>query len=157
MTINTKKNSTDGTECIECICVRGCNSGDGSYAKKFSSTWFSHRTADWLSLLTLCRTRCRMFPLCDSESASQLFLPLSPSSSSSSSCAPISTSPPHQSPLPQPNQLFLSLFFLNGTMEGLNPGYFRRVDPSLIALSPDTVSRLHDSADTLTWAHLPAS
>lgn len=42
-------------------------------------------------------------------------------------------------------------------MEGLSPGYLRRSDPSLIALSHDTVSRLHDSADTLTQAHLPAS
>lgn len=41
-------------------------------------------------------------------------------------------------------------FPFNGTTKGLNPGYLRRSDPSLIALSHDTVSQLHDSADTLT-------
>lgn len=42
-------------------------------------------------------------------------------------------------------------------MEGLNPGYLKRPDPSLIALSHDTVFQLYDSAVILTQAHLLAS
>ena len=53
---------------------------------------------------------------------------------------------------------FSRLFYfpLNGSVGGLNPGYLRRPDPSLIALGHDTVSKRHDCADALTQAHLPA-
>lgn len=150
MTVNMMKNSTYGhldtqNECSRFVCVCSCTSGDGSHTKKFSRTWFSHR-AGWVSLLTLHSTRCRMFSLCDSDSASQLFFfcclppPLPPS------CVPL------YHPIPA---LFHHLSFtLTGTMDGLNPGYLRRPDPSLIVLSHDTVFRLHDSADTLTQALL---
>lgn len=76
-----RKNSTYGhldrwAACSQCICVCGCNSGDGSYTKMCSRTWFSHR-ALWVSLLVLHSTRRRMFSVCDSESASQ-FISSSP-------------------------------------------------------------------------------
>ncbi len=105
MTDSEMKNSTYGpletrTECRRFVCVCSCTSGDGSYTKKFSRTWFSQH-AHWVSLLTLHSTRRRMFSLCDSDSASQLFLLLSPTSPPPRLllCATIS---PHPCPLPPP-------------------------------------------------------
>lgn len=63
---------------------------------------------------------------------------------------------PHPCPPPPPNQPFLTLLPSKAPWKSLDPGYLRRPDPSLIALSHNTVSQLHDSADTLTQAHLPA-
>ena len=133
------------TECSRFICVCRCDSGDGSHTKTVSRTWFSQR-AHWVSLLMLRSTRRRMFSLCDSESAF------------SAPLFSVSHIPPPPPPPPPPVvPFFATLRSLLLTMEGLNPGYLRRPDPSLIALSHDTVYRLHDSADTLPPAHLLAS
>lgn len=129
------------------ICVRRCNSGGGSQTKKFSSTWFSHPLSQPLNAAQ----HSTQDVLCDSESASQLSL-FFPNASHPSSCV----LPYH--PIHALFHLLTSLSWLSKTsMEGLNPGYLGTPDPSLIALSHDTESRLHDSADTLTLVHLPVS
>lgn len=44
-------------------------------------------------------------------------------------------------------------FALKDTTDGVDPGYLRGEDPLLIALSHNTASQLHDSADIVTPVH----
>lgn len=76
-----------------CIYVCSCNSGDGSYTKKFSSAEFSHR-ALWVSLLVLHSTQGRMFSPCNSESASLSPTPPPPVPHAPPACHCISTHQP---------------------------------------------------------------